>query len=94
MSKVQNANILNLEQRLETAKQKQAQLRAQLQQAKSRQRAADAKKRRAEDTRRKILIGAYMLQKYDKKQLAEMLNSYLTKNADRALFGLPDLRDS
>ncbi|WP_180054158.1 mobilization protein, partial [Acinetobacter sp. YH12236] len=47
---------------------------------------------RKEDTRRKILLGSYLLKKMENEQnkekiLAE-LNEYLTEDRDRKLFGL------
>ena len=50
------------------------------------------KKERAEDTRKKILVGAYFLEvKYkDKEQeLAKLIDGFLVRDSDRALFGLP-----
>ena len=41
-------------------------------------------------TRKKILIGAYFLEKYkdDEGRLVQMLNGFLVRDNDRALFGL------
>ncbi len=46
------------------------------------------------DTRRKILIGAYVMDKAKKNgtfsEIIAELNNYLTRNSDRALFDLPE----
>jgi hypothetical protein len=44
------------------------------------------------DTRRKILAGAYFLEVHYKdrhEELRKLLNGFLTRDQDRALFGLP-----
>ena len=75
-------------------------LQKQLEQAKAAKRKADARKKaqeskkaRAEDTRRKVLVGATVLALMDSNQwtgpnITEMLAKHLTRNSDRALFGL------
>lgn len=77
---------------LEKLLEKEKQLKAKIQAVKSRER----EKERKLDTRRKILIGAMILEgmknseDYDLK-IRQNLDKYLTKNNDRALFGLPDI---
>jgi len=46
---------------------------------------------RQRDTRRKILAGAYLLEKYKEKpeELKSLLDKFLSRPADRELFGLP-----
>lgn len=79
----------------ELAKQaKQAKLKAQRLEAK--QRSMEVGAERAKDTRRKILLGGYVLaqarvQNWDIKALhigQQRLADYLTRPEDRALFGL------
>ena len=52
---------------------------------------------RKEDTRRKILLGAYFLDKIKNEGTLEAikkeLNDFLKRNSDRALFGLPELKN-
>lgn len=43
---------------------------------------------RARDTRRRILIGAYMMSIKTRDELADELQHYLKREDDRALFGL------
>ena len=76
---------------LEKLLEKEKQLKAKIQAVKSRER----EKERKLDTRRKILIGAMILEgmknseDYNSK-IMNNLDKYLTKNKDRVLFGLPD----
>lgn len=78
--------IAALENRLKQAKAKK-------QQAEARKRATEQKRSRAEDTRRKVLVGAAILARVERGEMAEsdladILRGFLTKDADRALFSL------
>ena len=78
--------IADLERRLKQAK-------ALKQQQVARERAADKKRQRSEETRRKILVGAVILAKVErgewpKERLRETMEQALTRADDRALFGL------
>lgn len=57
--------------------------------------AAQKNSERKEETRRKILIGACVLEKGDELGVLDTikgaLDKYLTRNPDRALFKLPEL---
>ncbi|WP_438502404.1 hypothetical protein, partial [Neisseria meningitidis] len=50
---------------------------------------------RKDDTRRKILLGSYLIKKMqneaNKEKILAELNEYLTENRDRQLFDLPDI---
>lgn len=74
--------------RLNQLKQKQQQLAARIQQLEASEKARERKA----DTRRKILIGAYYLDKARKEntlaELNQLMNEFLTRNADRILFDL------
>lgn len=55
---------------------------------------SDRKKERKDDTRRKILAGAWLLDEMNQREdfkefVYKKLDSFLTRPADRALFGLP-----
>lgn len=73
---------------LDSLKKKKEQLNARIQKLKSLQKSRDRKR----DTRRKILIGAYFMDKATEEgsldSLFQQLNSYLTRNSDRELFCL------
>lgn len=78
--------IADLERRLKQAK-------ALKQQQVARERAAEKKRQRSEETRRKILVGAVILAKVEhgewpKERLREWMDQALTRADDRALFGL------
>lgn len=53
---------------------------------------------RKEETRRKILIGSYFLDKAKNEDsfesIVKELDSFLTRNSDRKLFGLPSIESS
>ena len=74
------------------AKLKQAKARKQL--AENRKRAAEQKLSRRQDTRRKVLVGAVILARVERgdwprDKLLALLDAHLTREDDRALFGLP-----
>jgi len=54
------------------------------------------KKERQDDTRRKILAGALMLEEYKNKteELKAKMDKYLSRENDRELFGLPSKQSS
>ncbi len=73
--------------------QKKEKLEQQIASAKSRVK----KKERAEDTRKKILVGAYFLDvKYKDKEdeLVKLIDGFLVRDIDRALFNLPPKGDA
>jgi len=79
--------ITELETKLKQAKAKKQQVEA-------RQRAAESERKRTIDTRKKILVGAAVLNKVETDpgflpRLTTMLDSFLTRPDDRALFDLP-----
>lgn len=79
---------------------REAKLREQLAQLKARRQQLEARKlqklikgKSADDTRRKILLGAMLLDRMSrddgaKTQITAQLDRYLTRDDDRALFGL------
>ena len=78
--------IADLEKRLKQAK-------ALKQQQVAREKAAERKRQRSEETRRKILVGAVILAKVERgewpqERLRELMDQALTRADDRALFGL------
>ena len=79
--------------RLDVLKKKQDQLRAQIQKLES----LDKTRERKRDTRRKILIGSYFIDKArDEGALDafyQQLEDYLKRNSDRELFQLMPLVD-
>ena len=82
--------MTNMNKRLEELTQRRDQITAQIQALKAREQAAE----RQRDTRRKVLIGAAVLErvksgKWPEERLLAMMDEFLTKDWDRQLFGLP-----
>lgn len=79
-------------ERVEALRARKAQIEAEI----SRLQATARSKSRKADTRKKILIGALILQEMERRQdfdawVRKLLAEGLTKNRDRALFDLPPL---
>ena len=75
--------------KLEKLLQKEAQLKAQIQDAKARERTLEKKR----DTRRKILVGAAVMAQVERgdwpeRDLKMMMDGFLTRENERELFGL------
>lgn len=88
-----------IEGKIAALETKLKQAKAQRQQIEARKRAAQMKIARADDTRRKILAGALVLEMMagddaTKQRFLERLNRYLTRADDRALFALPPLPET
>ena len=80
--------------KLEIAREKAAQANALLQKLEAQARAKQAGQQRRLDTRRKVMLGAYLaakMQKDDelKAQTLAGLDKFLTRPAERSLFDLP-----
>ena len=85
--------LAKLEASIEAQQKKLAQLRVQKQRIEARQRAKEQAFSRKQDTRRKILAGSLLLDLMERdqdlrKQMLGKLSSFLTRDDDRALFGL------
>ena len=79
-----------MSKKLETLLEKRERLNAQI----VKQRNKESQLKRKRDTRRKILLGALVMNLMDSGELSrekmmEELDAYLTKDIDRALFDLP-----
>jgi len=85
----------NIEKKIEAQLEKLKQLKAQKQAIEAREKTKQKEKERKDDTRRKILLGSYLIKKMqneaNKEKILAELNEYLTENRDRQLFGLPDI---
>ncbi|PHV13552.1 mobilization protein [Janthinobacterium sp. BJB303] len=82
-----------LDERIKAQEEKLKQLKALKQKQEAMKRAAETKKSRADDTRRKILIGAMLLDQMEKneamkKNIMGQLDAFLTRPDDRALFDM------
>ncbi|MDC5277432.1 mobilization protein [Acinetobacter baumannii] len=84
--------IESLDQKIAKQQEKLNQLKAQKQAALAREKAKQKAQERKDDTRRKILLGSYLLKKMEdeaeKQKTLAGLNEYLTEERDRKLFDL------
>ena len=76
--------------KLDELLKKREQLNAQIQKERNKQ----TQQQRKEDTRRKILLGALMMEmmkkgELDEKKIMKRLDGFLTSDIDRKLFALP-----
>ena len=85
----------NLEKKIEAQLEKLKQLKARKQAIEAREKSKQKEQERKDDTRRKILLGSYLIKKMqneaNKEKILAELNEYLTENRDRQLFDLPDI---
>jgi membrane protein involved in colicin uptake len=81
-----------LDHKIKAQEEKLKQLKVQRQAALARERAKEKEQARKDDTRRKILLGSYLLKKMEneanKEKILAELNEYLTEERDRKLFSL------
>ena len=87
------ADLTKLDERIAGIQEQLQKLRTRRQRIQARQDSLAARRRRNDDTRRKILVGAIVLAKVDrgeidKTRMREWLGKELTRAADRALFDL------
>ena len=88
----------NIEKKIEAQLEKLKQLKAQKQAIEAREKNKNKEQQRKDDTRRKILLGSYLIKKMqneaNKEKILAELNEYLTENRDRQLFDLPNIDDN
>ena len=87
------ANTEILDKKIQAQIEKLKQLKAQKQAVEARDRAKLKEQDRKDDTRRKILLGSYLIKKMNdneanKEKILAELNEYLTEDRDRKLFNL------
>lgn len=85
--------MATIEEQIEATRKRLEQLKAQKQKVEAVKRAKEAKRTRAEDTRRKVLIGAAVLAKPNmgEEQIKSLVSPFLKRDDERALFGLQPL---
>lgn len=92
-------SIKNLDEKISEQTEKLRQLKERKAKQERQLRATLKKQERAKDTRRKILLGALWLQKLKngdekvREKTLSQLDTFLTKAADRELFGLEPLQN-
>jgi hypothetical protein len=88
----------NIEKKIEAQLEKLKQLKAQKQAIEAREKTKQKEQERKNDTRRKILLGSYLIKKMqnetNKDKILAELNEYLTENRDRQLFDLPNIEEN
>jgi hypothetical protein len=94
---VNDAKIKALDDQLQKIKEREKQLKAQKQAAIARLKTKEATEKRKAENRMKILLGAYLLKKIESDETAKAnlnreLDKYLTRDDDRALFGLAPIK--
>ncbi|ENW89152.1 hypothetical protein F906_00001 [Acinetobacter pseudolwoffii] len=81
-----------LEKKIEAQLEKLKQLKARKQAIEAREKSKQKEQERKDDTRRKILLGSYLIKKMqneaNKEKILAELNEYLTEERDRKLFDL------
>ena len=88
--------MATIEEQIERAEKRVKQLKTRKQQIEARKLHLLIKGRRSDDTRRKILAGALVLEMMErdeatKQRFLERLDKFLKRQDDRRLFGLPAL---
>lgn len=91
--------MASIDDKIEALQTRLKQAKAIKAKAEARKRAAEVKAKRANDTRRKILVGSFVLAQMDKGGISASMVTYegarlvdwLTRDDDRALFGLSSL---
>jgi hypothetical protein len=83
-----------LEKKIEAQLEKLKQLKARKQAIESREKSKQKEQERKDDTRRKILLGSYLIKKMqeseaNKEKILADLSEYLVEDRDRKLFDLP-----
>lgn len=90
MCNVMSIDVLN--EKIAKQQEKLNQLKAQKQAVIAREKARQKEQERKDDTRRKILLGSYLLKKMEneanKEKILAELSEYLTEDRDKKLFGL------
>ena len=80
-----------LEKKIEAQLEKLKQLKARKQAIEARERSKQKEQERKDDTRRKILLGSYLITKMqaneaNKEKILAEINEYLTEDRDKKLF--------
>lgn len=90
--------MTKLEEKITALETQLKQVKALKQKIEARKKTLASKKTRAAETKKKILLGALMMEKMEEREVTKMrilgeLDKFLTRNSDRALFDLPALPD-
>ena len=87
----------SIEKKIEAQLEKLKQLKAQKQAIEAREKKKISEQQRKDETRKKILLGSYLLKEMEdetqKIKILANLNTYLTQDRDRKLFDLPNIEE-
>jgi large subunit ribosomal protein L7/L12 len=91
--------MATVDERIKLLEDKLKQEKAKKQKIEARKRTLESKAQRTIDTRKKILVGAFMLDRMEKNEETKnkvlgQLSQYLTRSDDRELFSLPPLPET
>lgn len=91
--------MATVDERIKLLEDKLKQEKAKKQKIEARKRTLESKAQRTTDTRKKILVGAFMLDRIAKNEETKnkvlgQLDQYLTRSDDRELFSLPPLPET
>lgn len=91
--------MATVDERIKLLEDKLKQEKAKRQKIEARKRTLQSKAQRTTDTRKKIILGAFMLKQMEKNEETKnkvlgQLDQYLTRSDDRELFGLPPLTET
>ena len=90
-------SIENLGQKIEKQEERLKKLKAQKQAMEAREKKKISEQQRKDETRKKILLGSYLLKEIEnetqKIKILANLNTYLTQDRDRKLFDLPNIEE-
>ncbi len=86
--------MADIEEKIKKTEEKLKQLKEEKRKIERAEKSRLSKRQRAEDTRKKILLGSYIMtimeaNEETKKKFVEGLGKFLTRPDDRALFDLP-----
>ena len=88
-----SSTLETFEQQEKKALEKLQAIKARRQALVNREKAKQKEQERKDETRRKILLGSYLLKKMEdeaeKQKILAEINEYLTEDRDRKLFNLP-----
>ena len=91
-------SIENLGQKIEKQEERLKQLKAQKQAMEAREKKKISEQQRKDETRKKILLGSYLLKEMEdetqKIKILANLHTYLTQDRDRKLFDLPSIEEN
>lgn len=90
--------MATIDEKIKALETKLKQEKAKKQKMEAMKRAAETKAQRAKDTRKKILLGAFFLDRMEKNpeyavKVVANLGDFLKRDDDRALFNLPLLAE-